>query len=270
MMPTDGPATLARHDAILHEAMGPPNVPDTVSSNEGHLRIRNESDHYVNRRPVRLFDGVESRLRRCEREGEIVIDWYRENGGYLNIGGTVTLRGHSEMSLQSTVFNHKGVERIAREAFEVVVAPNLFSDILTDLTAAVTGGLGIAPSVNYNPANDKPPMFEPVHGSTPDTAGQGVANPLASVLPSAMLFDHLGDPTPAADLRDAVSGQLADPDAPRTPDLCGAAGTVDAVEGLQSRVAHVPGLRPFYHTDKRRGSTRVQAILRVGTDSHPV
>lgn len=66
MMPADGPDTLAEHDAILHGAMGHPDVPDTISSGEGHLRIRNEFDHYVNRRPVRLFDGVESPLRGYE------------------------------------------------------------------------------------------------------------------------------------------------------------------------------------------------------------
>jgi tartrate dehydrogenase/decarboxylase/D-malate dehydrogenase len=298
MMPEDGPDQLASHDAILLGAMGHPDVPDTVSSGEGHLRIRNEFDHYINLRPVTLFDGVESPLRGYDG-GDIDIEWYRENseGGYLNIGGTLTRGKHSEMAVQSTVFTERGVERIARAAFEaaterdghltnvtksnaqefapvfwddvveevsgefpevelrhmyvdaatlhlvqqpesfdVVVAPNLFSDILTDLTAAVTGGLGVAPSANLNPENDKPGMFEPVHGSAPDIAGDGVANPLASVLSTSLMLEDLGEVAAADALWQAVGGLLADSNAPRTPDLGGEATTGDVVADLRDRI----------------------------------
>ena len=78
------------------------------------------------------------------------------------------------------------------EAFDVVVASNLFGDILTDLSAIVTGSMGLAASANVNPTRQAPSMFEPVHGSAPDIAGQGIANPLAAILSVEMLLNHLG------------------------------------------------------------------------------
>jgi len=122
------------------------------------------------------------------------------------------------------------------EAFDVVVASNLFGDILTDLGAIVAGSMGLAPSANISVTGDGPSMFEPVHGSAPDIHGEGVANPLATVLSGAMLFDHLDEPAAAAALRDAVSAQLADPDAPRTPDLGGNSGTDRVVADLHERI----------------------------------
>lgn len=124
------------------------------------------------------------------------------------------------------------------EEFDVVVASNLFGDIATDIAAIITGSLGLAPSGNINPDNDYPSMFEPVHGSAPDIVGQGVANPLAAVLTGAMMFDYLGDgeAAAAADLRAAVRAQLADDDAPHTPDLGGDASTTDVVGDLIDRL----------------------------------
>lgn len=122
------------------------------------------------------------------------------------------------------------------ESFDVVVASNLFGDILTDLGAIVTGSMGLAPSANVSVTGDGPSMFEPVHGSAPDIHGEGVANPLATVLAGAMLFDHLDEPAAAGALRDAVTGQLADPGAPRTPDLGGTAGTDAVVADLHERI----------------------------------
>ena len=125
------------------------------------------------------------------------------------------------------------------EEFDVIVASNLFGDITTDIAAIVTGSLGLAPSGNLNPDGEYPSMFEPVHGSAMDIVGEGVANPLASVLTGALLFDHLGgegEDDAAADLRDAVEAQLADGDAPRTPDLGGESGTEDVIADLEDRV----------------------------------
>jgi tartrate dehydrogenase/decarboxylase/D-malate dehydrogenase len=122
------------------------------------------------------------------------------------------------------------------EEFDVVVASNLFGDILTDLGAIVTGSLGLAPSANIALDGDTPSMFEPVHGSAPDIAGQGIANPLATVRSVAMLFDHLGESTAATRLEDAVAAQLADSGAPRTPDLGGDTGTEPVVADLQDRL----------------------------------
>src|SRR6202022_204999 len=87
------------------------------------------------------------------------------------------------------------------ETFDVVVASNLFGDILTDLSAIVTGSMGVAASANINPEGVFPSMFEPVHGSAPDIAGKGIANPLAAILSAAMLLDHLGLAKSSAALR---------------------------------------------------------------------
>jgi tartrate dehydrogenase/decarboxylase/D-malate dehydrogenase len=122
------------------------------------------------------------------------------------------------------------------DEFDVLVASNLFGDVLTDIGAIISGSMGLAPSANIDPSGDHPSMFEPVHGSAPDIAGRGIANPLATVRSVAMLFENLGEPDPAAALRTAVADQLADPDAPRTADLGGDAGTEAVVADLRERI----------------------------------
>lgn len=105
------------------------------------------------------------------------------------------------------------------ERFDVVVASNLFGDLLTDLGGMISGGLGLAPSSNLNPERRYPSMFEPVHGSAPDIAGRGLANPAAAVLSAAMLLDWIEQPEAAAAVRQAVERTLAD--GQTTPDLGG-------------------------------------------------
>ena len=95
------------------------------------------------------------------------------------------------------------------ERFDVIVTDNLFGDILTDLAAAIGGGIGIAASGNINPTGAFPSMFEPVHGSAPDIAGKGIADPTAAILSAAMLLDHLGNPVAAARIERAVAADLA-------------------------------------------------------------
>ncbi|PCG85941.1 3-isopropylmalate dehydrogenase [Streptomyces sp. WZ.A104] len=109
------------------------------------------------------------------------------------------------------------------ERFDVIVTDNLFGDILTDLAAAVTGGIGLAASGNINPTGAFPSMFEPVHGSAPDIAGQGKADPTATVLSVALLLRHLGHEAEAVRIEDAVSADLAERDgaATRTTDEIG-------------------------------------------------
>ncbi|MFF8814954.1 3-isopropylmalate dehydrogenase [Streptomyces pactum] len=109
------------------------------------------------------------------------------------------------------------------ERFDVIVTDNLFGDILTDLAAAVTGGIGLAASGNINPAGTFPSMFEPVHGSAPDIAGTGKADPTATVLSVALLLRHLGYRTEAERVEEAVAADLAgrDASAPRTTDRTG-------------------------------------------------
>ncbi|MFJ2625676.1 3-isopropylmalate dehydrogenase [Streptomyces sp. NPDC087532] len=102
------------------------------------------------------------------------------------------------------------------ERFDVIVTDNLFGDILTDLAAAVTGGIGLAASGNINPTGTFPSMFEPVHGSAPDIAGQGKADPTATVLSVALLLRHLGYEAEAVRIEDAVSADLAERDGATT------------------------------------------------------
>ncbi len=108
--------------------------------------------------------------------------------------------------------------------FDVVVGSNLFGDILSDLGPAVTGTIGIAPSANLNPERAHPSMFEPVHGSAPDIAGKGSANPIGQIWSGAMMLDHLGHPEAAAEIVGAIEKVLA-AGAPCTPDLGGEANT---------------------------------------------
>ena len=93
--------------------------------------------------------------------------------------------------------------------FDVIVTDNLFGDILTDLAAALTGGLGLSPSGNINPEKTGPSIFEPVHGSAPDIVGTGKANPAGAALSAALMLDHLGEPAAAAALEGAVDAVLA-------------------------------------------------------------
>ncbi len=122
------------------------------------------------------------------------------------------------------------------EAFDVVVASNLFGDILTDLSAAVTGSIGLASSANINPTRRHPSMFEPVHGSAPDIAGKGVANPLAAILSAALMLDHLQLAAAAGRVRGAVAAVLAGGKS-LTPDLGGKATTADVGAAVLAAVA---------------------------------
>ena len=115
--------------------------------------------------------------------------------------------------------------------FDVVVTPNLAGDVLSDLAAGLVGGLGLLPSANIGPNNA---LFEPVHGTAPDIAGEGVANPSAAILSGAMLLDHLGYDDEAAAVDAAVESVLAE--GPRTADLGGSAGTDDVTDAVLDRL----------------------------------
>src|ERR1700690_3188808 len=119
------------------------------------------------------------------------------------------------------------------DRFDVVVASNLFGDILSDLGPACTGTIGIAPSGNINPEGDFPSLFEPVHGSAPDIAGQGVANPIGQIWSGAMMLEHLGETEAAAAIVKAIERVLAEPKL-RTRDLGGAADTVTCGNAVAS------------------------------------
>jgi tartrate dehydrogenase/decarboxylase/D-malate dehydrogenase len=109
------------------------------------------------------------------------------------------------------------------ETFDVIVASNLFGDILSDLGPAIVGSIGIAPSANLNPERRFPSMFEPVHGSAPDIAGRNIANPIGQIWSGAMMLEHLGYPEAAAAVSKAIARIVAN--GPRTPDIGGEAST---------------------------------------------
>jgi tartrate dehydrogenase/decarboxylase/D-malate dehydrogenase len=258
MMPVDGIETLRAFDAILLGAVGwPAEVPDSVSLHGLLLPIRKAFVQYANIRPHRLLRGVQGPL----KSDNFDILCVRENteGEYSGAGGRVHQGTSDEVAVETSIFTHKGVERILRFGFEqartrrgklasvtksnaqrhsmvfwdeitakvaadypdvevssyhidamaarmvmspesldVIVASNLFGDILTDLGAAIQGGLGFAASANINPDRTAPSMFEPVHGSAPDIAHLGIANPMAAIWSGAMMLEHLGETVAAS------------------------------------------------------------------------
>ncbi len=120
--------------------------------------------------------------------------------------------------------------------FDVVVGSNLFGDILSDLGPAVCGTIGIAPSANINPERLFPSTFEPVHGSAPDIAGKGIANPIGQIWSAALMLDHLGHVDAATAIVRAIEATLADASAPRTPDIGGHASTTDVGKAIAAAI----------------------------------
>ena len=152
----------------------------------------------------------------------------------LTFSGDLWDRTFNEVAAEypdvETAYNHVDAACIyfvqSPERYDVIVTDNLFGDILTDLGGAVSGGIGLASSANLNPERTGPSMFEPVHGSAPDIAGQGLANPKAAILSGAMMLDFLGESEAAASIQRAC----ADP----TTDVDGTTAIGDAVAALVS------------------------------------
>jgi tartrate dehydrogenase/decarboxylase/D-malate dehydrogenase len=133
------------------------------------------------------------------------------------------------------------------QTLDVIVASNLFGDILTDIGSAISGSLGIAPGANINPTRRYPSMFEPIHGSAPDIAGKGIANPIGAVWAGALMLDHLGhrelhDRTVAAIERVVASGTV------RTPDLGGRASTADVAAAIVREIGVREGVGSQTHS----------------------
>ena len=117
------------------------------------------------------------------------------------------------------------------QTLDVIVASNLFGDILTDVGSAISGSLGVGPSGNINPDRTTPSMFEPIHGSAPDIAGKGVANPIAAIWAGAMMLDHLGERTAHDAILRAIERVIGD-ERVRTPDLGGRATTTEMTQAV--------------------------------------
>ena len=122
------------------------------------------------------------------------------------------------------------------QRFDVIVASNLFGDILSDLGAAVVGSMGLAPAANLNPEREYPSCFEPVHGSAPDIAGKGIANPVAQIWSGAMMLEHLGETQAAQAVEQTIFKVIASGD-PRTPDIGGNANTREMGEAISSEIS---------------------------------
>jgi 3-isopropylmalate dehydrogenase len=124
---------------------------------------------------------------------------------------------------------------VSPERFDVIVTTNMFGDIITDLGAVLQGGMGIAASGNLNPDRTAPSMFEPVHGSAPDIAGRGIANPIGQIWSGAMMLEHLGHPDAAQSVVRAIEKVLTN--GPRTPEIGGTARTEDVGKAIAEAVA---------------------------------
>ena len=300
MLPEDGIDMLREYDAILLGAVGQPGVPDHVSLWGLLIPIRRQFQQYVNLRPVRLLDGLQSPLRdRTPEDIDFVIVRENTEGEYSDIGGRVNPGTDDEIVTQQSVFTRRGVDRILHYAyrlamerrgtlasatksngiihtmpfwderfaaigeqypdverseyhidilaaqmvldpgrFDVIVASNLFGDILSDLGPAIAGGMGTAPSANLNPERHHPSMFEPVHGSAPDIAGLGLANPMAQIWSAALMLDHLGEREAASAIVAAIE-VAATQKGTRTPDLGGHAKTGECGQAIAELVTSV-------------------------------
>lgn len=145
--------------------------------------------------------------------------------------------GYPDIQTESLLVDAAAMNFVRRpESFDVVVASNLFGDILSDLAAGIIGSMGLAASANLDPERRFPSMFEPVHGSAPDIAGKGVVNPLAAILTAALMLDHLELPEAAREVEGAVAAVLAGGKV-RTPDLGGTNRTEEVTAAVLEKLA---------------------------------
>src|SRR5215470_13416477 len=257
MMPEDALGTLAGYDAIYLGAVGWPTVPDHVSLWECLLPIRKTFEQYVNLRPVRLPPGVRSPLA-GRGPDDVDMLFIRENteGEYSGTGVSVTksnasryayvlwdeviaglAREHPDVQVERVHVDAMAARMVLRpDTVDVVVGSNLFADILTDLGAALQGSLGLAASGNLSVGGRGPSMFEPVHGSAPDIAGQGRANPIGAVWSSALMLRHLGHPAEAERVERAIDAVCEDGRV-LTADLGGTASTAEVGQALVAALA---------------------------------
>jgi tartrate dehydrogenase/decarboxylase/D-malate dehydrogenase len=147
---------------------------------------------------------------------------------------------YSDIETETLLVDAAAMNFIRRPAsFDVVVASNLFGDILSDISAMIAGSIGLAASANLDPTRRYPSMFEPVHGSAPDIAGKGIVNPMAQILSGAMMLEHLGFPAAAMQLERAVAGVLEEGKV-RTPDLGGSSKTQEVSDAILAMLDTVP------------------------------
>ncbi|HEY3740989.1 MAG TPA: isocitrate/isopropylmalate family dehydrogenase [Bryobacteraceae bacterium] len=156
--------------------------------------------------------------------------------GLVGSSGSLTSRRCSDLATESLLVEAAAMNFVRRpDSFDVIVASNLFGDILSGISAVVTGGIGLAPSANLDATRRFPSMFEPVHGSAPDIAGKGVVNPLAAIFSAGMMLEHLVGAEAGAAVERAVARVLAE-GAVRTPDLGGKSTTQEVGDAVLDRL----------------------------------
>jgi tartrate dehydrogenase/decarboxylase/D-malate dehydrogenase len=157
--------------------------------------------------------------------------------GYVlwdEVAADVAVR-HPDIRYEHVLVDALAARMVLRpDTLDVIVASNLFGDILTDVGAAIQGGMGMAASANLCPGGDAPALFEPVHGSAPDIAGQGIANPCGAVWSAVLMLDHLGESAASARLFQALADVCRE--GPRTRDLGGSATTSEVGEAIRARL----------------------------------
>lgn len=145
-------------------------------------------------------------------------------------------KDYPDIETESLLIDAAAMDFVRRpEDFDVVVASNLFGDILTDISAVIIGSMGLAPSANLNPSRQSPSMFEPVHGSAFELIGKGLVNPLATILAAAMMIEFLGESDAGALIRQAVADNIRE-NKIRTPDIGGASSTTEVGDDIVRRI----------------------------------
>jgi 3-isopropylmalate dehydrogenase len=207
-------------------------IQTSINTRSGVERcLRFAFDLAVSRGAQRPFRGLTSQDR---AKGYVGLVTMVAKTNVLTFAHDLWMRAFEEVALDypriKTEYNHVDAccmrMVVAPERYDVIATTNMFGDIITDLGAVLQGGMGLAASGNLNPLRTAPSMFEPVHGSAPDIAGKGIANPVAAMLSVAMMLDHLGAPRGSEAIRRAIARVLA-AGRPRTPDLGGDAKTAD-------------------------------------------
>jgi 3-isopropylmalate dehydrogenase len=189
----------------------------------------------------RVYQGLSESDRTAGKRGQVTMV---AKTNVLTYAHDLWMRAFTEISQDfpdiKTDYNHVDAccmrMVVNPERYDVIATTNMFGDIITDLGAVLQGGLGLAASGNLNPERAFPSMFEPVHGSAPDIAGKGIANPIAAILSVAMMLDHLGVAPGADAIRSAVAAVLA-AGSPRTPDLGGLATTAAVGNAVREALA---------------------------------
>jgi tartrate dehydrogenase/decarboxylase/D-malate dehydrogenase len=270
-MPTNGLEILQDFDAILFGAVGLPEVDDTLPFKLFTNKVRTAFKQYVNFRPCRLLDGIDSPLRnKTKKEIDFIVIRENNEGEFVQNGRIMYGDEPHGFATETNLFTRVGIERIAHysfqlarkrrsrvtnvtksntlintlaywdrvigevaeqypdveyrkmyidaatanfvlkpELFDVILTTNMLGDILSDLGGAIMGSLGFGGSGNINPEKTFPSMFEPIHGSAPDIAGKGIANPIGQIASVAIMLEHLGEIEAAKAIEIAINKTTA-------------------------------------------------------------